>query len=114
MRIFGWLAGGLSALHNIPQIVHVCRRKSAADISKSALLVRMVSLIFYVTHGLLIQDMPLIVMSAIIFLQCLFIGSQMYRFRTDTLPAVATTPASPPAPQSTRPHTHPAPHESRS
>ena len=114
MRIFGWLAGGLSALHNIPQIVHVCRRKSAADISKSALLVRMVSLIFYVTHGLLIQDMPLIVMSAIIFLQTLFICMQMYRFQNDTLPAVATTPASPQAPQRTRPHTHPARPELRS
>lgn len=96
MRIFGWLAGGLSALHNIPQIVHVCRRKSTADISKHALLVRMLSLCFYVTHGLLIQDMPLIVMSAIIFLQTLFICMQMYRFQS--LPAVATTPP-PEAPQ---------------
>lgn len=98
MRIFGWLAGALSALHNIPQIVHVCRRKSAADISKSALVVRMLSLCFYVTHGLLIQDMPLIVMSAIIFLQCLFIGSQMYRFRSPPVP--------PEAPQTTHKNSH--------
>lgn len=105
MRIFGWLAGGLSALHNIPQIVHVCRRKSAADISKSALLVRMLSLCFYVTHGLLIQDMPLIVMSAIIFIQCLIIGSQMYRFQSPP----ATAPE-----ESTHPPPHPAVRELRS
>lgn len=81
MRIFGWLAGGLSALHNIPQIVHVCRRGSAADISKHALIVRMLSLVLYVTHGILIQDMPLIVMSAIIFVQCCIICIQTYIFR---------------------------------
>ena len=81
MRIFGWLAGGLSALHNVPQIVHVCRRKSASDISKSALVVRMLSLCLYVTHGTLIEDLPLVVMSAIIFVQCLIIACQMYLFR---------------------------------
>ena len=81
MRIFGWLAGGLSALHNIPQIVHVYRRKSAADISKSALVVRMLSLCLYVTHGVLIEDLPLVVMSAIIFVQCVIIACQMYIFR---------------------------------
>ena len=81
MRIFGWLAGGLSALHNVPQIVHVCRRKSAADISKSALVVRMLSLCLYVTHGILIEDLPLVVMSAFIFVQCVIIACQMYLFR---------------------------------
>lgn len=30
--MYGWVAGGLSALHNVPQIVHVCRRGSAGDL----------------------------------------------------------------------------------
>ena len=70
MRIFGWLAGGLSVAHNLPQIVHVYRRKSAEDISAWALFVRMLSLGFYIVHGVLIEDMPLIVMSAVITFEC--------------------------------------------
>jgi len=82
MRIFGWFAGGISALHNIPQIIHVCRRKSAADISLTALSMRMLSLVFYILHGILIQDLPIMVMSSIIFAQCCIICVQKYRFRT--------------------------------
>ena len=82
MRIFGWFAGGISALHNIPQIVHICRRKSEADISLTALSMRMLSLVFYILHGILIQDLPILVMSSIIFGQCCIICIQKYRFRT--------------------------------
>lgn len=80
MRVFGWAAGILSMLHNIPQIVHMWRRKSAKDVSPFALNMRMISLIFYVTHGILIEDPPLIVMSSLIFLQCVIISIQMYKY----------------------------------
>lgn len=92
MRVFGWLAGGISALHNVPQIIHVCKRKSAADISLTALSMRMLSLVFYIIHGTLIQDLPILVMSTIIFGQCCIICIQKYRFRT---PKNAGEPASP-------------------
>ena len=67
-------------LHNIPQIVHMWRRKSAKDVSPFALNMRMVSLAFYVTHGILIEDPPLIVMSSLIFLQCVIISVQIYMY----------------------------------
>ena len=71
--MYGWVAGGLSALHNVPQIVHVCRRGSAGDVSWVALMVRMVSLCFYVVHGVSIEDLPLVVMSGVILFQCMII-----------------------------------------
>lgn len=80
MRIFGWVAGVLSALHNFPQLWHVYRRKSAKDISAWALVVRMVSLGFYITHGVLIEDLPLTVMSSFIFLQCVVLCVLKYIF----------------------------------
>ena len=80
MRLFGWFAGGLSALHNIPQIVHVCRRKSAKDISAWALVVRMMSLACYIVHGTMISDLPLQVMSGIITIQCLILCAQKLHF----------------------------------
>lgn len=114
MRVFGWLAGGISALHNVPQIIHVCKRKSAADISLTALSMRMLSLVFYILHGILIQDLPILVMSTIIFGQCCIICILKYRFRTETHAPGETTPAPPQAPQKTHRHTLPSPHESLS
>ena len=114
MRIFGWLAGGISALHNVPQIIHVCKRKSAADISLTALSMRMLSLVFYITHGILIQDMPILVMSSIIFGQCCIICIQKYRFQTENHAPGETILASPQAPQKTHLPPHSSPHESRS
>lgn len=78
MRAYGWVAGGLSALHNIPQIVHICRRGSAEDLSWLALAVRVISLVLYVIHGLIIEDMPLTVMSGVIFVQCFVLFVQKW------------------------------------
>ena len=84
MRVFGWVAGGLSALHNFPQLWHVYRRKSAKDISAWALVVRLISLGFYITHGVLIEDLPLTVMSSFIFLQCVILCVLKYYFHVVT------------------------------
>jgi len=81
MRIFGWLAGSLSALHNVPQIVHICKQKSAYDISASGLAMRMLSFGFYITHGILIEDMPILVTSSIVLFQCVVICLQKYYYR---------------------------------
>ena len=81
MRVFGWAAGGLSALHNVPQIVHIFRRGSAEDLSWLALAVRMLSLGFYVAHGWIIDDPPLIVMSSIIAVQCLVLCAQKWWYK---------------------------------
>ncbi len=81
MRVFGWAAGGLSALHNVPQIVHIFRRGSAEDLSWLALAVRMLSLGFYVAHGWIIDDLPLIVMSGVVAFQCLVLCAQKWWYK---------------------------------
>ena len=114
MRIFGWIAGGISVLHNVPQIIHVCKRKSADDISITALSMRMLSLVFYILHGILIQDLPILVMCTIILAQCCIICVQKYRFRNEDHAPDETTPTSPQAPQKTHLPPHLSPHESLS
>lgn len=81
MQIFGWLGGGVSALHNVPQIYHIYKRKSAKDISTIALIIRMLSLVLYILHGFFIEDLPLIVMTSFILLQCVIICVFKYIFR---------------------------------
>ena len=79
-EMYGWIAGGLSAAHNFPQIWHVYRRKSAKDISAWALVVRILSLGFYIVHGHLIEDLALTVMSSFILLQCVVLCILKYIF----------------------------------
>ena len=96
MRIFGWVAGGLSAAHNFPQIWHVYRRKSAEDISAWALAVRMLSLCFYILHGVWIEDLPLTAMSSFIMIQCVCLCVLKYVFATSDPPAISVVRRSPP------------------
>ena len=82
MRVYGWVAGGLSLLHNVPQIVHICRRGSADDVSWLALGVRLLSLILYITHGILIEDLPLSVGSGAIFVMTSVMCVQKWHFNS--------------------------------
>jgi len=83
MRIFGWIGGGLSVLYNIPQIYHIYKQKSTNDISIMSLIVRLISYSFYITHGILIQDPPLLWMTSFSLLQVLILSYQYYLYKTN-------------------------------
>ena len=51
--------------YTAPQILHMWRSKSAKGVSALSMWVRVVSLVLYIVHGVLIMDPPLIVMSAL-------------------------------------------------
>ena len=73
MLVFGWIGGSLSVAYTAPQILHMWRSKSAAGVSALSMWVRVVSLVLYIVHGVLIMDPPLIVMSALAATQSLVI-----------------------------------------
>lgn len=100
--MFGWIGGSLSVAYTAPQILHMWRSKSAAGVSALSMWVRMVSLVLYIVHGVLIMDPPLIVMSAlaatqtlgILFLHKKYHGVAKPQPAVD--PCVADTVESPP------------------
>ena len=59
MLLFGWIAGILSNVYNIPQIYHTWKTKSSKDLSILSILVRLTSYIFYIIHANVIKDPPL-------------------------------------------------------
>ena len=83
MRLFGWIGGGLSVIYNIPQIYHIYKQKSTNDISIMSLIVRLISYSFYNTHGILIQDPPLLWMTSFSLLQVLILSYQFYLYKTN-------------------------------
>ena len=59
MLLFGWIAGILSNIYNIPQIYHTWKTKSSKDLYRMSILVRLTSYIFYIIHASVIKDPPL-------------------------------------------------------
>jgi MtN3 and saliva related transmembrane protein len=102
MLVFGWIGGSLSVAYTAPQILHMWRSKSADGVSALSMWVRMVSLVLYIVHGVLIMDPPIIVMSALAAthtLCILFLHKKYYGVATPQPavdPCVADTVESPP------------------
>lgn len=83
MRLFGWIGGGLGVIYNIPQIYHIYKQKSTNDISFSSLVIRMISYSFYITHGILIKDPPLLWMTSFSLIQVLILSYQYYIYKNN-------------------------------
>ena len=79
--VFGWLAGAFSTAYNIPQIYLIYKRKSAKDISLNSLVIRIISYIFYIVHASIIEDPPLLYMTAAVLSQALIMSTQKFIYR---------------------------------
>ena len=62
--IYGWLASSSTLIYRIPQIYRLYKRKQSADISFYSLLFQVVGCIFYIIHGFIINDYPIIAMGS--------------------------------------------------
>jgi MtN3 and saliva related transmembrane protein len=59
----GYLAALLTAFSGVPQIIRVLKLKESRDISLWTASLLSTGVLFWLIHGLIIQDMPLIVSS---------------------------------------------------
>ena len=72
-RIFGWVATTLNLLYKFPQIIHLYRTKNAGGLSVHALYIQSISYVFLLVHGILIHDIPVMLMGFVSGLQVLMI-----------------------------------------
>lgn len=49
--IVGWFAGCFSVVHLVPQILRLCSTKSATQISRVGLMLRVASYVLYIVHA---------------------------------------------------------------
>jgi MtN3 and saliva related transmembrane protein len=81
MLLFGWIAGILSNIYNIPQIYHTWKTKSSKDISIISILFRLTSYIFYIIHAYIIKDPPLFWNTLLSFVQVIIITIQYFIYK---------------------------------
>ena len=63
--VLGFLAGALTTLSLVPQVVHVFRRRSAHDISLLFTLLFLVGVIVWLAYGILDRLMPVILWNGV-------------------------------------------------
>jgi uncharacterized protein with PQ loop repeat len=73
MLIFGWTATGLSLIYKLPQIYTTCKTKNVDSLSLISLFIQLLSYVFYVVHGIAINDLPIVVMGIVSMLQTIFL-----------------------------------------
>ena len=78
-RIFGWIAVCLSLIYKFPQIIKLYKTEETQGISVHSQIVQASAYFFYITHGLLISDPPIIFLGVTSLLQSLvLIGQYVY------------------------------------
>ena len=63
--LIGFIAGGLTTISFLPQVVKTARSRSARDLSLSMLLVFLIGLVLWTIYGLQVGSLPIIAANVI-------------------------------------------------
>ena len=80
-RLIGFVAGLLTTLSFVPQVVHSWRRKSCADLSFGMLVAFTLGVALWMTYGFLTGALPIIVTNTVTLLLALALVGMKWRFR---------------------------------
>jgi MtN3 and saliva related transmembrane protein len=78
--MLGFLAGFLTTISFLPQVVKTWKRRSASDLSLGMLSVFSVGVICWLVYGLLLQEMPMIFWNAVTLVLVLIILIMKIKF----------------------------------
>ncbi len=73
MHIVGFLAGTLTALAFLPQVIKTWRTRSTGDLSTAMLLAQSVGVALWIVYGFVIDSLPVIMANAFTLVLTLFL-----------------------------------------
>lgn len=79
--IFGWIAAALSLVYKIPQMYQLWKEKKIDGLSVTSLIVQAISYGFYIVHGVLIDDLPILWMGIVALVQSLFVIALYFYYK---------------------------------
>ncbi|HMK60433.1 MAG TPA: SemiSWEET transporter [Dissulfurispiraceae bacterium] len=65
ITILGYIAGALTTMSLIPQMLKMWKTKSARDVSLGMFLIFVVGISLWITYGVLIHSMPVIIANSV-------------------------------------------------
>ena len=77
--LFGWVASSITLIYKLPQIYKLYKTKKSDDLSLFSLLIQSFGYIFYILHGNILNDLPIMFMgSGALFETLIIIGMYFY------------------------------------
>ncbi len=80
-QILGFIAGIFTGISLLPQLIKIIKEKKTEDISAWMLLILMGGLALWISYGVLISNLPIIITNAFSLLINIAIIFFRYRFR---------------------------------
>lgn len=68
LQILGLVAGTITSITFLPQVVKIWKTRSATDISLSMLLLLLLGVIMWLTYGILVKDAAIIYTNSMVLL----------------------------------------------
>lgn len=81
ITMIGTIAACLTTLASIPQVIKVIQTKNTEGISLGMYIMQVVGVFLWLLHGIIIQDLPLIVANAITFVLAATILGYKIRYK---------------------------------
>ena len=88
-RVFGWIAVSLSLIYKFPQIYKLYTTHNTRGISVESQIVQASAYTFYIVHGLVISDPPVVFLGATSFAQSLVLIGQYFAYRNEPQVSIA-------------------------
>jgi MtN3 and saliva related transmembrane protein len=83
--IFGWIASGITVIYKIPQIIKLYKTKKSDDLSILSLFMQLIGYIFYILHGISINDLPIIFMGSGALFENIIVMAMYYIYKEDNI-----------------------------
>lgn len=68
IQILGLIAGSITSITFIPQVVKIWQTKSAKDLSAPMLILLVIGVSLWLTYGILIKDTPIIFTNSMVLI----------------------------------------------
>ena len=86
--LYGWIASTITLIYKLPQIYKLYKRKKSNDISVLSLLVQSVGYIFYILHGITVNDSPIVLMGSGALLETVILVIMYFYYSKTSSPNV--------------------------
>ncbi len=81
IQILGLVAGTITSITFLPQVIHIWKTKSAKDLSLLMLLLLILGVILWLTYGLIVMDAAIIYTNSMVLTMSLILLFFKLRFK---------------------------------
>lgn len=81
LEVLGYIAGSLTTLAFVPQVIQIYKSKSAKDVSLAMFLLFTIGVIMWLTYGLMTKSLPVVAANSVTLLLSIVILFFKYKYR---------------------------------